>query len=106
MTNRTCDKCGDSLSLNEKLGLMECVSGRHVEPINLTRPQWWNHCPKCKQIGLNDKDQEAIHQKFKDNQPVFVKTKKGISIVFERNENQKPIKCRACGNEFTKSATG
>jgi len=35
MTSRTCIKCGDALNLNAKLDLMECVSGKHIEPVNL-----------------------------------------------------------------------
>lgn len=104
MTSRTCIKCGDKLSLNEKLNLMECVSGKHIEPVNLIRSQWWNQCPKCGQMGTNDIDGEAILQKFKDNQPVFIKTDKGLSIVFESNENQKSVTCRACGNQFIKKS--
>lgn len=101
---RQCVKCGEQLNLNSKLNLMECVSGRHIEPVNLIRAQWWNQCPKCGQIGTNDADGEAIFQKFKNNKPVFVKTKKGKSIVFEPNINQKEVTCRACGNSFLKKS--
>jgi len=104
MTNRTCTKCGDTLTLNEKLNLMECVSGRHIEPVNLIRPQWWNKCPECGQMGTNDIDGERILQKFENNKPVFVKTKKGKSIVFEVNQSQISIICKACGYEFTKKS--
>ena len=118
MTNRKCQKCNDSLILNEKLNLMECASGRHVEPVNLIRPQWWNHCPKCKQIGTNDIDGEAILQVFEIvkeevngelqdvRKPVFKKVgEKKFMVVFEKNPAQAPITCRACGHEFMKSAT-
>ena len=115
MTNRKCGKCGDSLTLNEKLGLMECVSGKHIEPINLVRPQWWNQCPKCKQMGLNDADGEYQLQKFElvkevvNGKTITVKkpvTKqvgdKKFMIVMEKNEAQIPITCKACGWTFTK----
>jgi len=117
MTNRTCTKCGDTLTLNEKLNLMECVSGRHIEPVNLIRPQWWNKCPKCGQMGTNDADGEKILQKFEiveekvDGKPVNVKKavtkkvgKKQNMIVFEENQAQIPIVCRACGHIFTKKS--
>lgn len=117
MTIRTCKKCGDNLVLNEKLALMECVSGKHIEPINLVRPQWWNQCPKCKQMGLNDQDGERYLQKFEYveekvngvlkniKKPVTKKVgDKEFTIVFEENQAQIPVKCRACGNEFTKKS--
>jgi hypothetical protein len=116
-SNRKCQKCGDSLTLNEKLELMECVSGIHVEPINLVRAQWWNKCPKCKQIGLNDIDGEKILQKFEIveekvngklqlvKKPVTKKVgDKKSMIVFEENQVQTPVTCKACGNTFTKKS--
>ena len=117
MTDRICIKCGDSLTANEKLGFMECASGKHIEPINLVRPQWWNQCPNCKQMGLNDIDGEAVVQKFEiveqevNGKVQMVKkpvTKqvgnKKFMIVMEKNLVQMPIKCRACGSEFTKKS--
>ena len=117
MTNRKCIKCGDNLVTNEKLGLMECVSGRHIEPINLIRAQWWNQCPKCGQIGLNDADSEHAHQSFelveeevngkmqKVKKPITKKIgDKGFMIVFEENQAQLPVVCRACGNTFIKKS--
>lgn len=115
MTPRTCHKCGDSLIVNEKLNLMECVSGKHVEPVNLVRAQWWNQCPKCGQMGTNDQDAERLLQVFelvdvkvgnktvKRRQPVIKRMgdKKGM-IVMELNQAQQPTKCRACGHSFTK----
>ena len=84
--------------VNERLGLMECVSGKHVEPINLVRPQWWTNCPKCGQIGLNDINQERFTQKFNDNgTPVF----NHGSITFQE-KNPEPITCRACNYSYTK----
>jgi len=79
MTSRICIKCGDGLEVNGKLGLMECISGRHVEPINLIRPQWWNMCPACGQVGLNDVNQEPSMTVTPDS-----------------------YTCRACRNIFTK----
>lgn len=104
MTNRLCKKCGDSLVPNAKLGLMECVSGKHIEPINLVRAQWWNQCPKCKQMGLNDADGEHYLQALDEKkQPITkeVGDKKHV-IVFNENSAQKPITCKACGHEFVK----
>ncbi len=101
MTLRKCIKCGDSLTVNEKLGLMECVGGRHIEPINTVRAQWWNQCPnkKCGQMGVNDADGEAILQAFNNKKKPILK---GKAIVFNINSNQKPIQCKACGLSFTK----
>lgn len=117
MTNRKCQKCADSLTINEKLGLMECVSGKHIEPVNLVRPQWWNQCPKCRQMGLNDQDGERYLQKFEIVQgkvngklqnvkrPVTQKVgDKEHSIVFEENQTQLPVTCKACGHSFTKKS--
>jgi hypothetical protein len=108
---RPCFKCGEDLVVNGKLGLMECVSGKHIEPINLNRPQWWNECPKCKQKGLNDADQEARLQKLeiveidgqKVKKPVFTKIGEKDAIVVFEEQAAKPITCKACGNIFTKN---
>lgn len=95
---RICRKCNDKLVVNERLGLMECVSGKHVEPINLVRPQWWNNCTKCGQIGLNEASQERYTQAFKeDGTPIFNEG----SITFNQ-KNPEPITCKACGNVFSK----
>jgi hypothetical protein len=94
---RKCQKCNDTLIVNEKLGLMECVSGKHIEPINTVRPQWWNKCTKCGQIGLNDINQERFTQRFENGKPVF----DGTKIVFDE-KNPDPITCRSCGNTFKK----
>ncbi len=110
MTNRTCQKCGDGLVTNEKLGLMECVSGQHLEPINLIRAQFWNSCPKCKQMGVNDRSEEAI---LRVKERMMVKSDgKQISkllgvfkdghALYEPNKDQKPVKCKACGFQFIK----
>jgi len=117
MTNRKCIKCGDSLVTNEKLGIMECVSGKHLEPINLVRPQWWNQCPKCGQMGTNDADAEKILQMFeiveeevndkmqKIKKPIVKQVgDKEAMIVFEENQAQIPVICKACGHEFTKKS--
>lgn len=117
MTNRKCQKCGDSLTLNEKLNLMECVGGKHIEPVNLVRPQWWNQCPGCGQMGTNDQDAERYLQKFefveglvdgklhKIKKPVTRQAgDKKFSIVFEENQSQIPVTCRACGLSFTKKS--
>lgn len=117
MTNRKCIKCNDSLSLNEKLNLMECVSGKHIEPVNLVRAQWWNQCPNCGQMGTNDQDAEKSFQVFEtvkekvDDKIIFVKkpvTKKAgnkkFMIVFEDNLAQIPVTCKACGHVFTKTS--
>ena len=110
MTNRLCQKCGDKLVTNEKLGIMECVSGRHLEPINLIRAQFWNRCPKCGQMGVNDRSEEAI-LRVKERMMVEVDGKqvskklgvfKDGHALYERNSNQKPYKCKACGYQFTK----
>ena len=95
---RICRKCNEKLVVNERLGLMECISGKHVEPINTVRPQWWNNCPKCGQIGLNDASQERFTQAFKeDGTPIFNKG----SITFNQ-KNPESITCKACGNVFSK----
>ena len=95
---RFCRECNDKLVVNEKLGLMECVSGKHVEPINLVINQWWNNCPKCGQIGLNYASQERYTQAFNDNgTPIFNKG----SITFNQ-KNPEPITCKACNHIFTK----
>jgi len=95
---RFCLKCNETLLVNERLGLMECVSGKHVEPINTIRPQWWNNCPKCGQIGLNEISQERFTQKFDDEgKPVFINGK----IIFDE-KNPDPIICKACKHSFTK----
>lgn len=100
---RKCQKCGEDLVVNSKLGLMECVSGKHIEPINLNRPQWWNQCPKCKQMGINDADCEPRIQKKLNGKPVFHKVgDKDFAVVFEE-KTPKPIVCKACGEEFTKT---
>ena len=118
MTSRKCQKCGDSLTLNEKLGLMECVGGKHIEPVNLVRAQWWNQCPGCGQMGLNDQDGEKYLQKMEivqekvdgDNlqnvkRPVTKQVgDKKHSIVFEENLAQIPVTCKACGHSFTKKS--
>ena len=81
---------------------MECLSGLHIEPINLNRPQWWNQCPKCGNMGLNEATQERYTQRFDDsNQPLLMETKKGKSIVFAE-KTPEPITCRACGFIFSK----
>lgn len=100
---RECPSCKQELIVNSKLGLMECVSGKHYAPINITRPQWWNSCPKCNQTGLNDIDCERMTQAFNNNKPVTKKVgdKKYIT-VFNENENQKPYTCKACGHSFIK----
>lgn len=99
---RKCLKCSGTLTINEKLGYMECDSGLHIEPINLTTPQWWNQCPKCGTMGLNYADQEARLQAFEGkNKPVFTNTDKGLSITFNE-QAAKPITCRACSHTFTK----
>jgi len=117
MTNRKCIKCGDALIINEKLNLMECVSGRHIEPVNLIRAQWWNQCPKCGQMGTNDADSERVLQLFEvveqeiDGKMQNVKKPvtrqvgdKEAMIVFEENQAQIPVVCRACGHEFIKKS--
>lgn len=117
MTERKCLKCGDSLSLNEKLNLMECVSGRHIEPVNLIRAQWWNKCPKCGQMGTNDADGEKALQAFEIveekvdgkmkqvKKPIMKRVgNKKFMIVFEVNEAQIPVTCKACGHTFTKKS--
>ena len=105
MTDRKCKKCGDGLVVNEKLGLMECISGRHMEPINTLRAQWWNQCPKCKQKGVNDSDAEHLLQAYEtntdgsiSNRPVIIEN----AIIFNENKSQKSITCKACGYTFTK----
>mgnify|MGYP001585986875 CR=1 FL=1 len=99
---RKCFKCGDKLVVNEKLNYMECVGGVHIEPINTNRPQWWNQCPECDTMGLNEAIQERFTQRFgEDGQPVFVETEKGLSIVFDE-KNPESITCRACGYTFKK----
>lgn len=110
MTNRLCLKCSDGLTVNEKLGFMECVSGKHIEPINLIRAQWWNECPKCGQKGLNDIDGEARVQRIEKvevdgkiiKRPV-VRTVGDVHSVHVFNiQIASPITCRACGYTFTK----
>lgn len=110
MTTRRCIKCKGQLILNEKLGLMECVDNFHIEPINLRRAQWWNQCPKCFQIGLNDSDGEARLQRIEKvvvdgktiKRPVVhtVGDKENV-IVFDV-QIASPIKCKSCGHYFTK----
>ncbi len=91
-SKRSCYKCGDKLQVNEELGYMECVSGRHIEPINTIRPQWWNECPKseggCGNKGLNGARQEPR-----------VQDRKTLVLVEKVAE---PIICKACGYTFTK----
>lgn len=94
---RTCLKCGEKLIINEKLALMECISGLHVEPINTIRPQWWNWCPECGQIGLNESNQERYTQKFAGNEPVIIN---GAIVMEEKNPDS--IICKACNHTFTK----
>ena len=77
---------------------MECVSGLHIEPINLITAQWWNQCPECGTMGLNYANQERFTQKFGENgQPIFINKK----IVMEE-KTPESIKCKACGTEWTK----
>ncbi len=119
MTLRKCVKCGDQLTLNEKLNLMECVSGRHLEPVNTVRAQWWNQCPKCGQMGTNDADGEAkLQATEKVEVEVVGEDGKTITRILRqpvtREANGKaaelvfieqvavPIVCRGCGNQFTK----
>ena len=95
---RKCQKCGETLVVNEKLALMECVSGKHVEPINTVRPQWWFNCTKCGQIGTNEISQERWTQKFNDDgTPTIINN----SIVMQE-KNPDSITCRACNHTFTK----
>lgn len=104
MINRTCIKCGEKLSLNEKLQLMECVSGLHIEPVNLIRAQYWNQCPGCGQMGTNDRDGERYLQALDSKkQPITKKVgDKEYMIVFNENTNQVSVKCKACSYVFTK----
>lgn len=102
MTDRKCHKCGDSLVPNERLGIMECVSGRHIEPINTVRAQWWNQCSKCGQMGLNEANQEARLQKFKNGKPVSVKVGDKKKMTLFEEQTAEPITCKACGHIFTK----
>lgn len=81
---------------------MQCVSGLHLEAIDLITPQWWNQCSQCGQMGLNYESQEAWLQKFENGKPVIVKTEKGKSIVMEQQPHPEPISCKACGHGFTK----
>ncbi len=111
MTDRTCQKCGEGLVVNEELGFMQCVSGKHVEAIDLVTAQWWNQCPKCKCPGLNTVAYERITQKVQkikkadgsgyENAPVWKDPVKKTGIVFEEKV-PKAIKCKACGNVFSK----
>ncbi len=113
MTSRKCKKCGDDLYVNHDLGLMECVSGRHIEPIKLNRPQYWNKCPKCGQKGVNGAQEEPLTQVVKkvDNGkggkvrvPVVQQINdKEFQLVFNE-KTPKPITCRACGSTFIKKA--
>jgi transcription initiation factor IIE alpha subunit len=92
------------MRFNEKLDLMECISGEnHYMPVNLQLPQWWNECPKCGQVGLNYADGEARLQAFdENNQPIF-ESRDGKEFHVKFNEQvAKPITCKACGNVFTK----
>jgi len=117
MTLRKCVKCGESLIVNEKLNLMECVGGKHIEPVNLIRAQWWNQCVSCGQIGTNDIDAERFIQKMEIIQeevngniqnvkrPVTKQTgEKKHSITFEENLTQIPVTCKACGVSFVKKS--
>jgi len=93
---RSCLKCTQNgvdskLSINSDLGYMECETGRHIEPINLTGRLWWNQCPECKGIGLNRETSEAVS----------IKSEKGKPVVYRRS-NVQPITCKHCGKEFTK----
>ena len=90
---------------------MECVEADHLEPINLRRPQWWNQCPNCFQIGLNDADQERKHQLIERvevdgvivKRPVYKQVgEKEFVIVFKENIAQKDCICKACGHSFLK----
>ena len=91
-------KCGQDLVANTKLGIMECVSGLHIEAINLNLPQWWYQCPNCSVMGTNYESQERFTQKFdENNKPVFLNQ----SIVFEE-KTPDPITCKACGFTFNK----
>ena len=94
---RKCIKCGESLVVNEKLALMECVSGKHIEVINTNVDQWWCQCPECGQIGSNYRSQERFTQKFDNGLPVIIK---GNIIMEEKNPES--ITCKACGNVFIK----
>ena len=110
MTNRKCIKCGGQLILNEKLGFMECIEQPHIEPINLKRAQWWNKCPKCNQLGLNDRDGEARVQRIEKvkvdgkivKRPVVHTVGDKDNVIVFDVQIASPITCKACGHSFTK----
>lgn len=87
-----CDRKGVNSSLvpNEELGYMECETGLHIEPINLTGRLWWNQCPACKGMGLNSQKYEAVD----------IKNIKGKPVELVRKPL--PYTCKHCGIEFTK----
>lgn len=84
---RKCSKCKEELVVNKELGYMECVSGLHIEPINLILPQWWNQCPECGIMGTNTIEYEHID--YRENPP-------------KKIENQKTYTCKNCGHGFIK----
>ncbi len=97
--SRSCLKCTQNgvtskLSANDTLGYMECETGRHIEPINVTGKLWWNQCPECRGLGLNTEACEAIR----------IKIEKGRPIAVQRTREAQPITCKHCGNTFTKQA--
>ena len=116
---RKCLKCKEDLIPNAKLGLMECVSGKHIEPIRLNGKLYWNQCPSCGQMGVNEVNGEAYLQKIEKKEvevikdgvrstktlkvPVIEKKGKKNIIVFEKNLNQVPVECKSCGKSFTKT---
>jgi len=97
---RNCIKCSQNgvtskLIANEKLGYMECETGRHIEPINLTGRLWWNQCPECKGIGLNTEDSETV----------LIRNHKGKPTIIRR-AGANPIICKHCGHSFIKKSSG
>ena len=97
---RACGKCGEKMVVNEDIGLMECISGKHIEPINTKLPQWWVDCKKtdggCGQKFLVTRKQMPRWQKKIGNRPVFEDGK----FTFENNPNQQPSQCKSCGRQF------
>lgn len=98
---RSCLKCGEKLVVNEDLHLMECISGKHVEPINTNLPQWWTNCYKadggCGAKNVTTKKQQKRWQLKKGNKPIFDKDGK---MLWEENPNQQPTVCHSCGRSF------
>jgi len=97
---RSCGKCGQKMVVNEDLGLMECISGKHIEPINTRLPQWWATCKRdeggCGQKVLVVQKQMPRWQKKIGNRPVFEDGK----VTYEVNPNQQPTQCKSCGRTF------